>query len=67
MGFKSNSVTGSNGDTVRGRSLHESTPVSWNTPQNLRFQGQYLDRETCLHYKTFRYYDPAGVTCRWAR
>jgi RHS repeat-associated protein len=25
---------------------------------NLRFQGQYLDRETGLHYNTFRYYDP---------
>ena len=25
--------------------------------QNLRFQGQYLDRETGLHYNTFRYYD----------
>ena len=27
-------------------------------PQNLRFQGQYFDRETGLHYNTFRYYDP---------
>ncbi|WP_315856249.1 RHS repeat-associated core domain-containing protein [Burkholderia cepacia] len=27
-------------------------------PQNLRFQGQYLDRETGLHYNLFRYYDP---------
>jgi len=26
--------------------------------QNLRFQGQYLDRETGLHYNTFRDYDP---------
>lgn len=26
--------------------------------QNLRFQGQYFDRETGLHYNTFRYYDP---------
>ena len=25
--------------------------------QNLRFQGQYLDRETGLHYNTFRFYD----------
>ena len=61
------SVTDSNGDTVWrgastawGRSLRESTPVNWDTPQNLRFQGQYLDRETGLHYNTFRYYDPAG-------
>nr|WP_313353448.1 RHS repeat-associated core domain-containing protein [Kosakonia cowanii] len=61
------SVTDSNGDTVWrgastawGRSLRESTPVEWDTLQNLRFQGQYLDRETGLHYNTFRYYDPAG-------
>lgn len=27
-------------------------------PQNLRFQGEYLDRETGLHYNLFRYYDP---------
>lgn len=26
--------------------------------QNLRYQGQYLDRQTGLHYNTFRYYDP---------
>ncbi|MET4714356.1 RHS repeat-associated protein, partial [Pseudomonas sp. PvP125] len=26
--------------------------------QNLRFQGQYYDDETGLHYNTFRYYDP---------
>ncbi|WP_370577459.1 RHS repeat-associated core domain-containing protein [Snodgrassella alvi] len=26
--------------------------------QNQRYQGQYLDRETGLHYNTFRYYDP---------
>ncbi len=25
--------------------------------QNLRFQGQYLDEESALHYNTFRYYD----------
>nr|WP_219999523.1 RHS repeat-associated core domain-containing protein [Snodgrassella alvi] len=24
----------------------------------MRYQGQYLDRETGLHYNTFRYYDP---------
>jgi RHS repeat-associated protein len=29
-----------------------------NIQQNLRFQGQYLDRETALHYNTFRFYDP---------
>jgi RHS repeat-associated protein len=26
--------------------------------QNLRFQGQYYDIETGLHYNTFRFYDP---------
>lgn len=34
--------------TVRTGSIH----------QNFRFQGQYLDRETGLHYNTFRFYDP---------
>ncbi|MEE4688446.1 RHS repeat-associated core domain-containing protein, partial [Pseudomonas alliivorans] len=24
----------------------------------MRFQGQYFDEETGLHYNTFRYYDP---------
>ncbi len=33
---------------------HGTVPL----PQNLRFQGQYLDRETGLHYNTFRFYDP---------
>ncbi|MCA8341231.1 RHS domain-containing protein [Burkholderia cepacia] len=35
-----------------------STSAGMPRPQNLRFQGQYLDRETGLHYNTFRYYDP---------
>ena len=26
--------------------------------QNLRYRGQYLDRETGLHYNLHRYYDP---------
>jgi RHS repeat-associated protein len=34
----------------------ESQPLA--VEQNLRFQGQYLDRESGLHYNTFRYYDP---------
>lgn len=39
------------------------THNEWNNPQNareqnLRFQGQYLDRETELNYNVFRYYDP---------
>ena len=28
--------------------------------QPLRFQGQYLDAETSVHYNRFRYYDPAA-------
>ncbi|MDV5354752.1 RHS repeat-associated core domain-containing protein [Enterobacter asburiae] len=31
--------------------------------ENLRFQGQYLDRETGLHYNLFRYYDPESGRC----
>lgn len=36
----------------------------WHSPQqareqNLRYQGQYFDREVVLHYNTFRFYDPA--------
>jgi|GEM_PF-2495734 len=40
----------------RGEYHHQVRDVE----QNLRFQGQYLDRETGLHYNTFRYYDPTG-------
>ncbi|MGP5494964.1 RHS repeat-associated core domain-containing protein [Psychrobacter celer] len=32
--------------------------VSQNELQPLRFQGQYFDEETGLHYNRFRYYDP---------
>ena len=38
-----------------GATVSESGEVE----ENLRFQGQYLDRETGLHYNLFRYYDPA--------
>nr|WP_241017872.1 RHS repeat-associated core domain-containing protein [Burkholderia sp. Ac-20349] len=40
--------------------LQAAAPVPTHVPrpQNLRFQGQYLDRETGLHYNTFRFYDP---------
>lgn len=42
-----------------GKSLTATKPMgAVPLPQNLRFQGQYLDRETGLHYNTFRYYDP---------
>lgn len=37
---------------------HAPLPSAEPLPQNLRFQGQYLDRETGLHYNTFRFYDP---------
>ncbi|MGT0250093.1 RHS repeat-associated core domain-containing protein [Burkholderia pyrrocinia] len=38
--------------------LTTPSPAHVPRPQNLRFQGQYLDRETGLHYNTFRFYDP---------
>ncbi len=41
-----------------GKLLHESIPQEMGYAQNLRMQGQYLDRETGLHYNLFRYYDP---------
>ncbi|EBS3381136.1 RHS repeat protein [Salmonella enterica subsp. enterica serovar Newport] len=44
------------GYQVWGNLTHEkeTRPVQ----QNLRFQGQYLDRETGLHYNLYRFYDP---------
>ncbi|MDU3818835.1 MAG: RHS repeat-associated core domain-containing protein, partial [Pantoea sp.] len=39
--------------TRRGESEHDAQ-VYW----YLRFQGQYYDAETGLHYNRFRYYDP---------
>ncbi|NPT38652.1 RHS repeat-associated core domain-containing protein [Paraburkholderia xenovorans] len=41
-----------------GNTVRESEPESYAVRQNLRYQGQYLDRETGLHYNTLRYYDP---------
>ncbi|ELO81637.1 hypothetical protein SEEERB17_020811 [Salmonella enterica subsp. enterica serovar Enteritidis str. SARB17] len=41
-----------------GRERHEALTDGQGVSQNLRFQGQYLDRETGLHYNLFRYYDP---------
>ncbi|EEM8097204.1 hypothetical protein DER63_20255 [Salmonella enterica] len=41
-----------------GRSGNEALTDGQGVMQNLRFQGQYLDRETGLHYNLFRYYDP---------
>nr|WP_254614970.1 RHS repeat-associated core domain-containing protein [Burkholderia pyrrocinia] len=46
--------------TPKWGDVQTATPTLANVPrpQNLRFQGQYLDRETGLHYNTFRFYDP---------
>jgi RHS repeat-associated protein len=41
-------------DGVQARAAPTTEPIA----QNLRLQGQYLDRDTGLHYNTFRYYDP---------
>ncbi|NVZ77917.1 RHS domain-containing protein, partial [Pseudomonas gingeri] len=43
---------------VWGNTLVETREPYYLEEQNLRFQGQYLDRETGLHYNTFRFYDP---------
>jgi RHS repeat-associated protein len=52
-----------------GRVVWQATYRSWGSiehlsinevNQNLRFQGQYLDEESSLHYNTFRYYDPGS-------
>ena len=48
--------------TLSGDAVHPldagDSPRKTEQQQNLRFQGQYLDRDTGLHYNTFRYYDP---------
>ena len=41
-----------------GNTLEEVREPYYIEQQNLRFQGQYLDRETRLHFNTFRFYDP---------
>ncbi|MFG0499868.1 RHS repeat-associated core domain-containing protein, partial [Pseudomonas sp. YQ_13] len=52
-----------------GKIVWQATYRSWGAleqlvigevEQNLRFQGQYLDEESTLHYNTFRYYDSTG-------
>ena len=43
-----------------GKTERELCVPQWPVPQNLRFQGQYLDRESGLHYNLFRYYDPVA-------
>lgn len=58
-------LTDTNGQTVWhsdyqawGRTRDEWHDQQPGREQNLRFQGQYLDRETGLHYNTFRFFDP---------
>ncbi len=41
-----------------GKVRREWSKIYFVVEQNLRFQGQYADRETGLYYNTFRYYDP---------
>jgi RHS repeat-associated protein len=43
---------------VWGNAVKEVRESYYIEEQNLRFQGQYLDRETGLHYNLFRHYDP---------
>ncbi|MFC6336099.1 type IV secretion protein Rhs [Pseudomonas sp. CCM 7891] len=43
---------------VWGNTQEEVREPYYIEEQNLRFQGQYLDRETGLHFNTFRFYDP---------
>ncbi|WP_313713603.1 RHS repeat-associated core domain-containing protein [Pseudomonas sp.] len=43
--------------TYRSWGLIEHSAIH-EVEQNLRFQGQYSDDETGLHYNTFRFYDP---------
>ncbi|EOC0062342.1 RHS repeat-associated core domain-containing protein [Cronobacter turicensis] len=43
-----------------GETERELCVPQWQVPQNLRFQGQYLDRESGLHYNLLRYYDPVA-------
>lgn len=47
-------VTRVEGNTVQEHWEAQEDPVV----QNLRFQGQYFDEETGLHYNRYRYYDP---------
>ncbi|ELY3421170.1 RHS domain-containing protein [Cronobacter sakazakii] len=60
-------VTDADGQTVWrgqfstwGETERELSVPQWQVPQNLRFQGKYLDRESGLHYNLFRYYDPVA-------
>lgn len=47
-------ITDTQGNVQIQRWEQQGEPIE----QNLRFQGQYYDQETGLHYNRFRYYDP---------
>jgi RHS repeat-associated protein len=46
-----------NGDSLNATAFAKEAKLL-EVQQNLRFQGQYLNRESGLHYNTFRFYDP---------
>lgn len=52
-------ITDIQGNVQIQRWEEQENPVE----QNLRFQGQYYDQETGLHYNRFRYYDPDCGRC----
>jgi RHS repeat-associated protein len=54
-GVASGSETGPGSGSGSGT---DADPSQRRITQNLRFQGQYFDAETGLHYNRFRYYDP---------
>jgi RHS repeat-associated protein len=50
-------VFSNNSTTLSPVQAKQSTQLNF-IEQPLRFQGQYLDEETGLHYNRYRYYDP---------
>jgi RHS repeat-associated protein len=50
-------VFSNNSTTLSPVQTKQTTQLNF-VEQPLRFQGQYLDEETGLHYNRFRYYDP---------
>jgi RHS repeat-associated protein len=53
------SLASSDGEITKGyANAQAAQPEPQQTHQPLRFQGQYYDVETGLHYNRFRYYEP---------